>query len=115
MAKGGYRINAGRPKGSKTKIKSKLKSKNDQISDMLNDFWGNVQAENLDPLDYMLKIMNDPNEPKERRDRMAIAAAPFCHAKATEGKGKKQEQEIRAKAACAGKFAAGKPPLKLLK
>ena len=30
-------------------------------------------AENLTPLDYMLKVMNDPQAEKERRDRMAQA------------------------------------------
>jgi hypothetical protein len=28
--------------------------------------------------------MNDPYEDDARRDRMAIAAAPFCHARADE-------------------------------
>jgi hypothetical protein len=31
------------------------------------------------PLAYMLRVMRDPDAPAERRDRMAIAAAPFCH------------------------------------
>src|SRR5262245_427836 len=31
------------------------------------------------PLDYMLKVMRDPKADKARRDRMAIAAAPYCH------------------------------------
>lgn len=33
------------------------------------------------PLDYMLKIMRDDTQPRERRDEMAKAAAPFLHAK----------------------------------
>jgi hypothetical protein len=33
------------------------------------------------PLDYMLKVMRDPEMPVERRDDMAKAAAPFLHAK----------------------------------
>ena len=33
------------------------------------------------PLDYMLKIMRDPEQPAPRRDEMAKAAAPFLHAK----------------------------------
>ncbi|MFH2018842.1 MAG: hypothetical protein ABII98_02515, partial [bacterium] len=44
-------------------------------------------AEELDPLTYMLKIMNDPNEDKEARARMAIAAAPYCHPRKGEGAG----------------------------
>src|SRR4051794_35513527 len=38
-----------------------------------------AQPENLDPLAYMLRVMNDPGAEPERRDRMAIAAAPFMH------------------------------------
>ena len=33
------------------------------------------------PLDYMLRIMRDPEMPVERRDEMAKSAAPFLHAK----------------------------------
>jgi len=31
------------------------------------------------PLEYFLRIMRDPNESDERRDRMAMAAAPYLH------------------------------------
>lgn len=33
------------------------------------------------PLDYMLRVMRDPEQPAARRDDMAKAAAPFLHAK----------------------------------
>jgi hypothetical protein len=33
------------------------------------------------PLDYMLRVMRDPNTPSKRRDEMAKAAAPFLHAR----------------------------------
>lgn len=33
------------------------------------------------PLDYMLRIMRDPEAPMDRKDKMAIAAAPYLHAK----------------------------------
>jgi len=70
----------------------------------------------LDPLSYMLTVMNDPKADKDRRDRMAIAAAPFCHARATENGGKKQERERRAKEAGFGKFKPSSPPnIKLVK
>lgn len=72
-------------------------------------------AENLTPLEYMLKVMNDTAAEKDRRDRMAIAAAPFLHARAGEGKGKKDELEEKAKKAGSGKFAAGQAPLKVVK
>jgi hypothetical protein len=33
------------------------------------------------PLDYMLAVMRDPNADHKRRDAMAMAAAPYLHAK----------------------------------
>ena len=60
-------------------------------------------AEPLDPLAYMLQVMNDPRAPPERRDRMAIAAAPFVHPRVTEAaKGKKAMQQLEAHTAHAG-------------
>lgn len=67
-------------------------------------------AENLEPLAYMLKVMNNPKAENERRDRMAIAAAPFLHPRKGEGVGKKEEKADRAKAAGAGRFKASAPP-----
>ena len=67
--------------------------------------------ENLTPLDLMLRGMRDPNEPKETRYRLAIAAAPFIHPRKGEGQGKKEDKADRAKVAGAGRFAASKPPV----
>ena len=36
---------------------------------------------NESPLDYMLRVMRDPNEDDERRDAMAKAALPYMHAR----------------------------------
>ena len=68
------------------------------------------EGEKLEPLEYMLKVMNDPTENPDMRARMAIAAAPFRHARKGEGVGKKQEREDRAKAAGAGRFAPSAAP-----
>jgi len=73
-----------------------------------------MSSENLDPLTYMLRVMNDATAEKDRRDRMAIAAAPFVHSR-KEGKGKKDDKEDRARAAGAGKFSPGQAPLKVVK
>ncbi len=35
----------------------------------------------LSPLEYMLKVMRDPETPPQRRDDMAKACAPYVHAK----------------------------------
>lgn len=69
----------------------------------------------MTPLEYMLKIMCDPKEEPDRRDKMANWAAPYVHPRGSEKKGKKEEQEDRAKSAAKGRFSAGKPPLSLVK
>jgi len=69
-----------------------------------------VQGETETPLEFMLRIMNDPNEPEEFRARMAVSSAPFCHARVGEGLGKKEEKNERAKTAGAGRFRASAPP-----
>jgi hypothetical protein len=33
------------------------------------------------PVDYMLRVMRDKSVDHDRRDKMAVAAAPFLHAK----------------------------------
>ena len=104
MAKGGYRPGAGRPKGSRNKTRIETPA----------DIQSAAAYKNMTPLDYMLKVMRDPNEDADRRARMAIAAAPFCHSRKGEGSGKEDKAE-RAKQASSGKFAPMKPPLKLVK
>lgn len=106
MAKGGYRPGAGRPKGAKTKHNK---------AETVTDINAAAASENLTPLEYMLEIMRNPKEDADRRARMAIAAAPFCHARKGEGSGKNEKSD-RAKTAGAGRFAASKPPnLKVVK
>lgn len=105
MAKGGYRPGAGRPKGAKTKHKK---------AETVTDINAAAASENLTPLEYMLEIMRNPKENADRRARMAIAAAPFCHARKGEGSGKEAKAE-RAKAAGSGKFSPSRPPIKLIK
>jgi hypothetical protein len=56
------------------------------------------------PLDYMISVIRDPTATKHRRDKMAIAAAPYCHPRLTEPVriGKKDVQKDDAKAAGMG-------------
>lgn len=112
MASGGYRPGAGRPKGAKNKKTVEREAGEPKVP---ADIAQEAAENNLDPLTYMLRVMNDKKAKKDRRDRMAIAAAPFVHARATEAKGKKQDREDKAKDAAAGRFASGSPPLKLVK
>lgn len=118
MARGGYRPGAGRkPKNSNTQSPKKPKKGEGkkQAPTVPADIAAEALAENTTPLDYMLKVMRDPAVEKERRDRMAVCAAPFCHARKGEGAGKKEEKEDRAKKAGAGRFAPSAPPLKVVK
>lgn len=66
-------------------------------------------AGTLTPLAYMLAVVNDESADETRRDRMASAAACYCHPKIGEG-GKKEQAGRAAKAASAGKYAPAAPP-----
>lgn len=100
MPRGGPRPGAGRPKGSKNKkaVKSDPKPKS------------KAKNKSLMPLDYMLDIMRDEDEPKDRRDKMAYWLLPYLYPKADKKTGKKEEREERAKAASTGRFSASQPP-----
>ena len=77
---GGYRVGAGRPKGSRTLalIPATTPARPD-----------------MTPLEYMLAVMRDPLADPARRDRMAIAAAPFLHRKVADI-GKKEAADLAA-------------------
>jgi hypothetical protein len=54
--------------------------------------WPQRADQRVTPLEYMLHVVNDPKADVDRRDRMAIAAAPFVHEKVTDvAIGKKQK------------------------
>lgn len=75
-----------------------------------------VQIDNLDPLDYMRKVWNDPDEKDiARKDRLAMAAMPYVHLKPGEGVGKKEQKEEAAKGAGKGQYAPSKIPIALVK
>ncbi len=103
MARGGFRPGAGRPRKDGGAPANAVTMK---------DVVQAAKAENKSPLEYMLGVMNDPDAEDGRRDRMAIAAAPFCHGKAAEVEaGKKAQRQANAeKSASAGKFAAPSAP-----
>ena len=65
--RGGTRRGAGRPKG----VKIKRRPARFRAADAGQQL----------PLDYMLQVLNDASPPIERRDRMAVAAAPYLHAR----------------------------------
>lgn len=88
MARGGYRPGAGRPrKADRTPAPPKRER---TATPAL------VQT----PLDYMLGVMNDPGADDARRDRMAIAAAPYLHGRGSDRRpGKKEEAQAAAQTA----------------
>jgi hypothetical protein len=69
MPKGGSRVGAGRKPGSRERVRTS--------AEIVKEYSGKKQL----PLHYMLKVLNDPAQDQTRRDQMAIAAAPYCHAK----------------------------------
>lgn len=71
------------------------------------------QPEGKQPLDFLLGVMNDPEQDPKLRVRAAIAAAQYKHTKRGDG-GKKDDQADKAKKASSGKFKAAPPPLKLV-
>src|SRR3954467_9387820 len=78
--RGGERPGAGRPKRS-------MQPRRDRMMTAL-------ASGRLSPLDYMLAVMNDPDADPARRDRMAVAAAPYVHVRAADAKpGKKEAAE----------------------
>jgi hypothetical protein len=60
------------------------------------DIVKDARAANMQPLEYMLAVMNDPAADELRRDRMAIAAAPYCHPRVSDQRITKKDQEIEA-------------------
>ncbi len=69
MPRGGWRPNAGGPKGARAPWAAPK-----QDGDV-------VRTHGMSPLDYMLAVVRDEKADPLRRDRMAAAAAPYCHAK----------------------------------
>jgi hypothetical protein len=68
--RGGARQGAGRKKGVVSKARLAVQERAKLAA-----------SEAETPLEYMLKILRDPSTDDKRRDAMAIAAAPYVHAK----------------------------------
>ena len=105
MPRGGYRTGAGRPAGSRNVRKgvspgSPLYKAWVRLADVSPEIGARLPTEvggRESPLQYMLRIIQDENVDPTRRDRMAIAAAPYCHPRvADDGVGKKETRAKRA-------------------
>lgn len=100
MARGGCRPGSGRKRKTV-----------DGAKPVAEDIRKSARAAKLTPLEYMLTVMNDEEADAARRDRMAQAAAPFCHPrKESVGQGKREAREDDAKEAATGKFATPPAP-----
>lgn len=73
MPRGGCRPGSGAPRGV-----GRPKGSKNGTSVQAADRKAILEARQL-PLAYMLQVMNDPEADIVRRDRMAQAAAPYCH------------------------------------
>ena len=67
MAGRGNPKTGGRQKGTPNKVTGAMRDE--------------ITASGETPLAYMVRIMRDEGAPTDRRDRMAIAAAPYLHAR----------------------------------
>lgn len=104
MASGGFRPGAGRPKGAKAPKAKAIK--------VAPDIKKAARKSGMSPLDYMLTVMNDSAAENDRRDRMAIAAAPFVHEKPSDkALGKKEAaQQDAERLVSGGRFATSPAP-----
>lgn len=145
MARGGYRPGAGRPRLSdeekaarkaareagkqvpamkappkKRGVPKKARPGAQQAPqaespEVPDDIVSEAALADMSPLDYMLQVMRNPRVEGARRDRMAIAAAPFVHARREPvGQGKRDAAKDAAEKAAGGRFGARPAPLKLV-
>ena len=54
-----------------------------------------IAASGLTPLEYMLGVLRDPEIDAHRRDDMAKAAAPYCHARLAQAEAKPAQSDIK--------------------
>lgn len=100
MPRGGARPGAGRRKGSGSKSSDAVVIRQE------------AKAAGMTPLEYMLQVMNDVGAERDRRDRMAQAAAPYVHQKAGEADAGKKAGKQQASEQVAGRFGVrGAPQL----
>lgn len=67
MPRGGKREGAGRKLGAVARADKEAREKARETGET--------------PLEYMLRVMRDEGAEPDRRDRMAVAAGPFVHAR----------------------------------
>lgn len=119
MPRGGARVGAGRPKKGESRAKKAIAKAEKrpptrvEAESKVDSPPAKGSTTKQTPLAYMLSVMNDPDAELGRKDRLAVAAAPYMHPKMGES-GKKDAKADAAKAASGGRFAAAPTPLKLV-
>lgn len=124
MPRGGARPGAGRPRKQPAEVSAKKKAppKKDAAPPVDSDGYKTdpnwpfgqerppepEDLSDLMPLDFLLRVMRDPQEDKGRRMQAATLAAPYCHPK--KGESGKKEQKADAAKKVAGRFTAAAPP-----
>lgn len=103
MAGGGSRIGSGR-KSKGVKEKSAVPEGWQLRAELAN------VEEGLSPLEFMLAVMRDDTLPRVIRAQMAVAAAPYRHAKPGDVDQSKGQQRKAAAEGVIGKFAPPAPP-----
>lgn len=118
MARGGARPGSGRKKDPKNVLIEAMTSaiKGGKVPPVIPTLPAASCVESdelpdpdLQPLDYLLNIVRNPQKPEDARMRAAALALPFCHAKPGE-KGKKAAKLDAATSAASGKFSTPQPP-----
>jgi hypothetical protein len=71
----------GRQRGTPNRVKRPSKNRAKRAQSVVDAAVDAAIAANLTPLQYMLGIIRDPAADERRRDMMAVAAAPYVHAK----------------------------------
>lgn len=111
MPRGGPRAGSGgaRPGAGRPRKHAKLKRQKADIKPPV-EAAADVPVVPLrkEPLAYMLDVVNDPNADQKRRDYMAVAAAPYVHAKA--GETGKKDQKLEAAKKVASRFGSSTAP-----
>ena len=111
MPSGGFRSGTGRPKGA---VGIKKKTEAEKAKEAEKRIKEAAEMTGISPLEYMLRIMRDPEIEPNRRDRMALAAASFMHNRVGET-GKKVSKEEKAREVGQGKFSPSRAPLRAVK
>lgn len=78
MASGGYRAGAGRPRKPENELSRprRVKPTVTTESTIITSHTGD-----LTPMEYCLRVINDPTQIAERRDRFCIVLLPYFHTK----------------------------------